>query len=266
MIGGSLAYLVETGTSTVNPAFALSGSANWGATNAVFIAGNSSPPVSPALVSHVALIGNGTTSEIDTTGATLLVVNTTAFLGGGPVPTITDSKGNTWHALTQHSNNSYAQQLFYAWNPTVGTGHTFTGTGGFASTFEVAAFSGIKTTADPFEVEAGAGVTGFDGQGGSVTATVPGSLYISGFGLQNNQPSNETSGLDLGFVMTDNTSNPTQTSFISGALAYLVQSSTTARNPTWFTRTSSQNFAIGNAVFAPAASPSVTRHGGGTFR
>lgn len=111
-----------------------------------------------ALVTHVTAAGlNGaTSSSIDTTGASLLVI---AVAYGGTI-TVSDSKGNTWTALTAYANGGQKQRIYYAVNPTVGTGHTFTvgGTSVVAS-FAASSWSGVDTTT-PFDVQAGTGGAG----------------------------------------------------------------------------------------------------------
>lgn len=88
----------------------------------------------PSLLAHTAkpsLDANAvTTDAIDTTGATLLVVILSDHAGTSPV---SDSKGNTWTALTAQAAVDVgggiggAVRLHYVINPIVGTGHTFTG-------------------------------------------------------------------------------------------------------------------------------------------
>lgn len=114
-------------------------------------------------LAHAAAGVNGTstatTSGIDTSSAKLIVIAVLWFTG---TPTVSDSKGNTWTALTTVASGSsggtqYFARLYYCINPTVGTGHTFSATANF-TVIDVRAFS---CTATPvFDVEAtGAGST-----------------------------------------------------------------------------------------------------------
>ncbi len=65
------------------------------------------------------------TTGTDTTGCTALVV----YCGTGATgATVSDSKSNTWTALTQYQSTSVDETIkgYYAENPTVGSSHTFT--------------------------------------------------------------------------------------------------------------------------------------------
>src|SRR5688572_5662429 len=71
---------------------------------------------------------NATTTAVDTTGATLLVLACTWFNGTTVNPTVSDSKGNTWTGLTQQNNETATSIRIWYVNsatPTVGSGHTF---------------------------------------------------------------------------------------------------------------------------------------------
>ena len=179
-----------------------------------------------SVVSHTTLTCNlaNTTSAIDTTGASLLVVNVSAYGNGSP--TITDSKGNTWHLLTSYVNGIIAyESIAYAWNPTVGTGHTFTFAAG--SNYDeiiVTAFSGIQISADPLDGQNGAG--GYSPQSGSITTTADGDLIFSGLG-----GAYATSAtVDSPFTIIDSlTSGPAYSSYT----AWYVQPSQGSIEPNW---------------------------------
>jgi hypothetical protein len=249
VIDSALAYLIQTAATAANPAWALSGSLNWGVTNAVFIAGSATVPASPALVASIDAEGTGTftSAAIDTTGATILIVNQSGFNSLG---TISDSKGNTWTPLTLRTNGSTLQRLYYAVNPTVGSGHTFTVTSGSSGSMQVGAFSGVAI-ASPLDVEAGTTGTG-DAQAGSVTPAAAGSLVITGLGYTNS--GQEVVGIDLGFKIAqlDPVSGPPG-SVIGGALAWLAQGAAAALNPKWYFSASGLTWAADNAVFKTAA-------------
>jgi hypothetical protein len=187
--------------------------------------------VAIALVNHVLgqLSANTPTSAIDTTGANLLVISTANV--GTAAETISDSKSNTWVALTQQSFASLQTcRIWYAINPTVGTGHTFQsnfvafGSGGMS----VTAWSGADTSS-PFDVQNGSSaLNGTTGQCGSVTPGVANEVVISAVTLDD--PG--TISIDSGFTITD------QAPLVGGlsyglAQAYLIQTTATAANPTW---------------------------------
>jgi hypothetical protein len=259
--GGALAYLVQTTAGAVNPQWTFGGALTAHATNIVLIAGSASPPVAPALVAHTAFQFSSTTTSpgIDTTGATLLVVNQTAF---NTLGTITDSYGNTWTALTQRNGNGgVLERLYYAENPTVGTGHTFTVTGGNAGTLEVAAFSGTNTSST-FDTQNGAisgsQVNAF--QAGSATPAGNNSLVILGIAIQNSASGSSLYGIDQPFAISD-TSDP-DGSHIGGSLACYVQPVAAAINPWWFLKYTA-DLAASIAVFkAPAATHFAYRASG----
>lgn len=106
-----------------------------------------------SLVSNVTANGlNGaTSSSINTSGANFLLI---AVAYDGSI-TVSDSKSNTWTALTEQGAAGKLR-LYYVANATVGSGHTFTVSGtGVAANFSASAWAGVKTTS-PAEQEEGA--------------------------------------------------------------------------------------------------------------
>lgn len=190
----------------------------------------------PLLVAHTfAGSTNGATSPaIDTTGATLLVVGV-SYLQSAAAPTISDSKGNTWTALTQRvGGNVHNSRLYYCENPTVGTGHTFTMTGtGSKALFGVQAFSGTKNAA-VFDAENGgtSGVALTSKATGSVTPAANNSVLVALLGLDLNIAN--VPAIDSGFTITDKQApNAGSTGEIGFGMAYLIQGTAAAINPTW---------------------------------
>src|SRR6185503_14306386 len=98
------------------------------------------------------------------------------YINTTPNPTISDSKNNTWYSVSssyyESGDGSHAgTRIYYAYNPTVGTNHTFSIAGTtVAGSFVVAAFSGA-TTADPKDQETGhtGGASGTSDQPGTIT-------------------------------------------------------------------------------------------------
>lgn len=209
------------------------------------------------LIAHTSIPGTGggpgpfTSSAIDTTGSTLLVVVVANSYLFNPV--ISDNKGNTWHGaclLGDVSNNSQLT-ISYAWNPTVGSGHTFTISGGlnFISA-EVASFSGIKTSADPLD-HTNTGRAGSVGsvQPGSITPSTDLSLVIAG--LATSGAVGFTASIDSGFSITDQL--PLSSGeYYGSALAWLGQVAAAAINPTWTESGGSHDLTAGIASFLPA--------------
>lgn len=188
-----------------------------------------------ALVAHTAAIGapNGqTTSAINTTGATLLIVSISRNAGSTAV--VSDSKGNTWTQLTSINGTNNNCVIYYAIsNPaTVGSGHTFTVTGtGIFSPIAAAAFSGTNAVS-PFDVQNGhnAGMSATV-QPGSITPSVNNCLIVCA--QSNSNPGVSATGtINSGYTLLD------YIAFAPGAyysvgLAYLIQTTATATNPTW---------------------------------
>ncbi len=190
----------------------------------------------------------GTTGSIDTTGATLLVVSVSYAKGGAR--TISDNKSNTWTQLTAKGDGSFMDETFYyAANPTVGTGHTFTvGGGALNQSLTVAAFSGVIASS-PFDKQNGFGT------GSTVSSIQPGSsgtptgsassLIVCGLGTV------WTSSVTIDSSFTILQQNP----FVGGTAygnAIAWKESTTAENPT-YTATSGTSIATAAviAVFKP---------------
>lgn len=215
-----------------------------------------------SLVSHVAARstnGNGfTTGSIVTTGASLLIASVSHYSGIAN-PTISDSKGNIWVALTPRvSPANFARNiLYYVLNPTVGTGHTFTLTGN--NTFGgicVAAFAGVKTTS-AFESETGNSANASTSiQTGSLTPSEDNELIVSGLCLRDISNTGDTMSVNSGFTISDQNIGAFNQA-ISGALAYLIQGTAAAVNPTW-SWTTSDNVAATIACFKadPTGGPS----------
>lgn len=126
-------------------------------------------------------LNGATTAAVNTTGATLLVI-VAAYNTG--TPTISDSKGNTWTALSaqQVGTGSLWGRIYYAVNPTVGAGHTFTITAsGMAPCIVASAWSGVATSA-PLDVAVSAGPGSFaqSDPGATLTPTQANELVVCG--------------------------------------------------------------------------------------
>ena len=210
-----------------------------------------------------------TTPSCDTNTATLLVAVTSIVATSAPA-VVSDSNGNTWIALTPKSvSGQHTGQIFYAANPIVGSGHTFTMTGSsiFASMI-VGAFSGIVTSS-PFDVENGATLAGSGTtlQPGSVTPSVSGALIVSGFGTGAAPATLGSLTLDPDitsiFVQT-NKDTVGGVSYGSWA-AWGIQQSAAAINPTWTCVNGSGSGLNGTAVIAAFIAAAPSGGGGGAW-
>lgn len=185
--------------------------------------------------------GNGpTTSAVDTTGASLLVVAAVGSSAAGSL-TVTDAvsaTNNTWTRLTLKTATSLNVALFYATNPIVGSGHTFTAPG--TTTFgalAVLALSGANTSS-PFDQENGnQTAAGTTLKPGSVTPGSNNEIVLTCFGIN---PGGSTS-IDVGTIL--------ETVTFSGGLhygltlAYLIQTTAGPVDPTWTTSVSGESAA-----------------------
>lgn len=209
-----------------------------------------------SLISNVgagSAIGNDiTTAAIDTTGASLLVVCVNDYTVNAS--TLSDSKGNTWTGLTAKMSTTAESKLYYCKNPTVGTGHTFTAAGtSIYATINVAAFSGAHLTA-PFDQQNGATTAGATSLAtGSITPSENNELIIAGISNVSAARS-----IDAGFTIA-NQVNYAAGFHYGGAIAYLIQTTAGAVNPSWSWTGSGEAAAVIASFKVPAA-------GGGGFQ
>lgn len=208
-----------------------------------------------ALIAHTGSASGDTssvtTSAINTTGANFLVVAVSNFASASAA-TVTDSKGNTWTPLTTQVTPSSQRMLLYYSVPTsAGAGHTFTATGTVDfPAICVQAFSVVNTS--PFESESGdktdSSTTHTSLQPGSLTPSMNGSLIITGLASFPASFPPPPQSIDSGFTITDDIPSANAVNF-GCALAYLIQGTAGAVNPTWTTAPSS--LAAAMAVFKP---------------
>lgn len=204
-----------------------------------------------SLKAHAVANGAGsataTTGAIDTTGADLLIIGISRYFGASGV-SLTDSKSNTWHALTVHSASSdVSNLLYYAWNPTVGSGHTFSFSGSaIYVTLCVAAFSGSQTSSDPFDAQNGGNTaSGSTLQPGSVGTN--GELVVTSWGKGGGSG---TDTINLSFSISDQAAY-SNGNWYGGDLAWLA--ATGAVNPTWTLGSGTADLAASVASFKAAS-------------
>jgi hypothetical protein len=176
-----------------------------------------------SVVAHT--IGGSPTSGIDTTGADLIVVveGCTAF------GTFSDSKSNTWTALSDWtaSGDAVLLRCRYCQAPTVGSGHTFSSSGGLQTTLSVIALSGSVGT--PLDQQNFMASQGTPVQPGSITPGANNEVLITaGAGYVGGS---DFTAIDSGFTISDHASFGTFG--VSQGMAYLIQTTATSENPTW---------------------------------
>lgn len=192
---------------------------------------SSSPP---ALIAHAdggdtGGAGFSTSSSIDTTGANLIVISASWFIGTTANVTISDSKGNTWTGLAQSTGGgTWRNQLFYCVSPTVGSGHTFTATGaGTASVITVQAWSNMSTSS-PFDQQSGGANTVTSSVAtGSITPSQANTVVIVGYTTNSTVSFSSFSG---GYTASDTETG--NANHGGGGMGYLVLTSATAQNVT----------------------------------
>ena len=155
---------------------------------------------------------------------------------GENVPTVSDSKSNTWTKVidTYNVTNEVMSCLFYvnSTTPTVGSGHTFTVScvAGFVAIF---AFSGTFVSS-PFGAyttqENQSGNTSYQ-FASAITPTTSPSVIVSGLSTGGGSGGSSYS-IDSGMTITA-TQNYTNGVSEGGAAAYLIQSVAASLQPTW---------------------------------
>jgi hypothetical protein len=178
-----------------------------------------------SLIAHTGIDGAGsgvTTSAIDTTSANLLVAVCNWYASSG---SISDSKGNIWTLGFATSGADTQVSIYYVYNPTVGSGHTFTWSAANGPITVMAWSGSASSPADQSSGQNTAGATTV--QPGSITPSQNNELVIAGVDANNN-----ISSIDSGYTITDNESYTSGVS-LGGAAAYLIQTTASATNPTW---------------------------------
>jgi len=200
-----------------------------------------------------------TTDAIDTSGADFIAIVLTTF--SGSAGTLSDSKGNTWTPRTYYGSAGDARvRIYYCASAVVGSGHTFsfTETAKFPA-LSVIALSGVHAT--PYDVENGnaTSVGGTTRQPGSVTPSEDNEILITGYSGY----SSALSSINSGFTLLD--SGTYNTHAMTTGLAYKIQTTAGAENPTW-TSVGSNSCAAAIATFKSAGAatgqPAMRRFGG----
>lgn len=198
------------------------------------------------------------TGAIDTTSADLLV----AVVGEYTVnanAVLTDSKGNTWTALTSYQASSQDRITIWYARPTVGgfvgPAHTFTITDATSTipSISVTAWSGSATA--PLDQQTGnTSASGTTCATGAITPSTVGSLVITGFTAAIDAGSNPTVGSSYTILANAVAASSLA---VSSAIAYLITGGTST-NPTWTNPTGSSS-AAEIVSFRPAAATGVVR-------
>lgn len=198
--------------------------------------------------------GVGTTSAINTTGATLLIAHAT-YDGTG---TLSDSKGNTWTALTERATLSGATRgrLWYCVSPTVGTGHTATISVGYGSV-ELLAYAGVDTSSPlDFETFSAGGPSGAV-TGWGITGLLPAnanSLVVLALSVDGS--GGDSASVDSGFTIRQAQPAVSGTSY-GGGVADLIQTTAASVSPNYTWTTAARSIVLA-AVFKAATGSAAT--------
>ncbi len=163
--------------------------------------------------------GNGITSgSLDSTGGIVIFASVSATGSFA----FSDSKSNSWTLIGTQS----VCHLYVCFNPTVGTGHTFSVSGSSVfSAISIGVFGGSQVHQDQSNSAAVSG-TQTTLATGSITPITQNELLIAICGWGNG---NAFSGIDSSFTLYEHT-DASGTAFGS-ALAYQIQTTVVARNP-----------------------------------
>lgn len=227
-----------------------------------------------AQISHgnwqIGATGPTASGSFTTTGSNLIVVSVamdvTGNAGASTLPTLIDSKSNTWTQAVQVGTNR-SSTIFYSINPVTGTGHTFT-VGGIqggvtqnSNLFACATMScysgasgGLGTTNSNQTFSSTTTTTG------SVTPAFNGSLFITCLAYDH---VTQTPSINDSLTVDD------RIAYLAGtntgiASAHLIQTTAGALNPTWTNAASTTDMVATIATFYPDLSDWQIAYNNGT--
>lgn len=203
------------------------------------------------------------TADQDTTGANLLIIGI-SYIRPVVTPTISDAKSNSYTALTESTFVSPPLvRLFYNQGGTVGSGHWFKvdDTSGFPSIFAWA-FSGsasspLDSGSDNANSLAVPGTSIQPKSSGTFTPSEDNCLFVTMAGVADIYGTPYS--IDSPFSPPSDQAGQVDAQAYGIAAAYEIQTTATARNPTW-SWTGSHYGAASMAVFKAAAVAGTTKH------
>ncbi len=177
---------------------------------------------------HLTLAGNGTSADITTSGASLFVAILAYSTGDSIV--LADNDSMTWNAGLTVATGDFGGEarLYYALG-SGRSGHHFTVSGGTTPGLCVAAFSGTATSS-PFDQQNQANNQTTIADAGSITPTQNNELVISCC------TGATVIAVDSPYTVTDILNGVGGVNW-GAAMAYNVQTTATATDPTWTTPT-----------------------------
>jgi hypothetical protein len=201
-----------------------------------------------------------TTGSIDTTSATGIVIAVADFVSNAH--TLSDSEGNTYDgSLTAYDDTGLGQiKLYFHKNPTTDAAHTFTVSSPGGNCFPaivVVAFSGTDTATfyDGTQNGLGSASTSTTRQPGSITPSEDDCVVVSALVMAEPITATISGG---GFSAVDDQEIFTGGQSLGVALAFAIQTTATATNPTWAWDGTLKTTCAAIAAFRAAASGGST--------
>ncbi len=173
-----------------------------------------------------------TTDAIDTSTADLIIIGISDYGGiTDPGCTPSDSKSNMWTGITAYTSvgGGSRTKIWYSRATSVGSGHTFTCAA--TSTYVVITVLAVSgSAASPLDQENGDHLNGSnDVQPGPITPTLDNELVVTVFC---NDSVSITVPAPSGYTITDQV-DMLALNRVEGAMAYQIQTTATATDPTW---------------------------------
>lgn len=169
-----------------------------------------------------------TAGSIDTTGASVILVFITDY-NGNPASTISDNQSNSYGSpiLAPSLSGSVRVQVWVKFSPTTNAAHTWTtGASAFAPSLAVLALTNTAVSAVDQTISASATASATV-QPGSITPSASNGIIITGYGSANihDSVSAPFSPVDGQIIVSGEHE--------SLAMSFEIQTTATARNPTW---------------------------------
>jgi hypothetical protein len=173
-----------------------------------------------------------TSTGVDTTGVDLIIL---ALSGGnnGIAISSTDSKGNTVTQVVSAAAFGATTAIYYTKNPTVGSGHTWTVTAsGTGTSLAIFGLSGSDTSQNFDQSNGASGGFTSPGSPGSITPSLDGEIVVTAAGSGGLGSTFSISG-GGGYTIEDQIAGVAGNMSTGLALAYQIQTTKTATNPSW---------------------------------
>jgi hypothetical protein len=168
---------------------------------------------------------------LNTTGASLLVCH---FWNQDSGKTIVDNKGNTWTSRPEQSNGPFFSygRVFYVESPTVGSGHTFQSNDGNTPVGIVIALAGTKASSSFDQQIALMEPPSHNPPVNIGTSLTPSENNCIVLALLAGFPENGSHSINGGYTIAADVPGAGGVNY-GAALAYLIQTTATATDPTW---------------------------------